>query len=198
MKCPFCIKVCTKCGRLLVAYSGNFKRQKEGKWGLRANCKRCDKQYREENKEYCAEYNKQYREERKEQIAEYKKQYYEENPHIYFNNNNKRRSKEENQGSGVTKEQWLEMMIFFDFKCAYSGEKLNNKEVRTVDHIIALNNGGLNEIWNCVPMYKSYNMSKHTKDMEQWYRQQEYFSEERLNKIYAWIEYAYEKWGKEE
>ena len=49
MKCPFCIKVCTKCGRLLVAYSGNFRRQKEGKWGLRASCKRCDKQYREEN-----------------------------------------------------------------------------------------------------------------------------------------------------
>ena len=90
------------------------------------------------------------------------------------------------------------MMIFFDFKCAYSGEKLNNKEVRTVDHIIALNNGGLNEIWNCVPMYKSYNSGKGVKDMIDWYRQQEYFSKERLNKIYQWIEYAYEKWGKEE
>ena len=247
MKCPFCIKVCTKCGRLLVAYSGNFGRQKIGKYGFRADCKICraekkkqyreeykeqiaeknkqyyeknkeyyvekNKQWREEHKEYYAEYHKQwrednkeqiaekkkqYREEHKEQIAEYNKQYYEENPHIYFNHHNKRRSKEENQGNGVTKEQWLEMMIFFDFKCAYSGEKLNNKEVRTVDHIVPLNNKGLNEIWNCVPMYRSYNTSKHTKDMEQWYRQQEYFSEERLNKIYAWIEYAYEKWGKEE
>ena len=225
MKCPFCIKVCSKCGRLLVAYSGNFKRQKRGKWGLYASCKRCDKQYREENKEQIAEYNKQYyeenkekladynkkyreenkeyyaeyykqyREENKEKLAEYNKKYREDNPHIQFNNHNKRRQIEENQGNGVTKEQWLEMMKFFNFKCAYSEEKLSKKEVRTIDHIVALNNGGLNEIWNCVPMYANYNYSKHTKDMEQWYRQQEYFSEERLNKIYAWIEYAYEKWG---
>ena len=273
MKCPFCIKVCTKCGRLLVAYEGNFRRQKGGKWGLRANCKRCEKQYYEENKEqiaekrkqyyeenkeqikeyhkqyreehkeqikeyhkqyreehkeqikenkkqyyeenkeyfteynkqyyeenkeYFTEHNKQYKEEHKEEIAEYYKQYCEENPHIKFNASNRRRSKEENQGNGITKEQWLEMMIFFDFKCAYSGEKLNNKEVRTIDHIVALDNKGLNEIWNCVPMYRPYNTSKHTKDMEQWYRQQEYFSEECLEKIYQWIEYAYEKWGKEE
>ena len=198
MKCPFCIKVCTKCGRLLVAYSGNFGKQKRGKYGFRADCKICmtkyKKQYYEENREHY----KQYREENKEHYTEYNKQYYEENPHILFNANNKRRSKEENQGNGITKEQWLEMMIFFDFKCAYSGEKLNNKEVRTVDHIVALDNEGLNEIWNCIPMYKSYNSSKGIKDMLDWYRQQEYFSEERLNKIYVWIEYAYEKWGKEE
>jgi 5-methylcytosine-specific restriction endonuclease McrA len=242
VKCPFCIKVCTKCGRLLVAYSGNFRKAKKGKWGLYASCKRCEKQYYEEhkeqiaekskqyyeenkeyyaekskqyyeeNKEYYAEYmkqyyeenkeqiaerNKQYREENKEQIAEHMKQYREENPHIQFNAHNRRRSKEENQGNGVSKEQWLEMMIFFDFKCAYSGEKLSSKKVRTVDHIVALDNGGLNEVWNCVPMYRNYNTSKHTKDMEQWYRQQKYFSEERLEKIYQWIEYAYEKWGKE-
>ena len=154
------------------------------------------KQYYEKNKEQIKEKNKQYREEHKEEIARRMKQYYEENPHILFNEHNRRRSKEKNQGNGITKEQWLEMMIFFDFKCAYSGEKLNNKEVRTVDHIIALNNGGLNEIWNCVPMYRSYNTSKQTKDMEQWYRQQDFFSEDRLVKIYQWIEYAYNKWAK--
>ena len=49
MKCPFCIKKCTKCGELLVAYEGNFRRQKGGKWGLYASCKRCVKQY---NKQY--------------------------------------------------------------------------------------------------------------------------------------------------
>ena len=158
-------------------------------------------QYYEENKEEIAEKQKQYREENKEEILEKQKQYREENPHIFFNASNKRRQLEENQGNGITKEQWLEMMIFFDFKCAYSNIYLGNKEnknIRSIDHIVALDNGGLNEIWNCVPMYRSYNSSKNTKDMEQWYRQQEYFNEERLEKIYQWIEYAYEKWGKEE
>ena len=195
MNCPYKVKVCTKCKRILIACEINFKKAKKGKYNLASQCKVCEKKYREENKEHILEYMKQYYEENKEQIVEYHKQYYEENPHIQFNERNKRRSKEENQGSGITKEQWLEMMIFFDFKCAYSGEKLNNKEVRTVDHIVALDNGGLNEIWNCIPMYRNYNSSKGVKDMLDWYRQQEYFSKERLNKIYAWIEYAYNKWA---
>ena len=87
MKCPFCIKVCSKCGRLLVAYSGNFKKNKKGKWGLYSSCKRCDKQYRGENKEQIAEKNKQYREEHKEQIVEYQKQYREENKEYYVEKN---------------------------------------------------------------------------------------------------------------
>ena len=30
--------------------------------------------------------------------------------------------------------------------------------------------------------------------MEKWYRQQDFYSEERLAKIYEWCEYAYKKW----
>ena len=32
-------------------------------------------------------------------------------------------------------------------------------------------------------------------NIEEWYIQQPYFSEERLIKIYVWCEYAYKKWG---
>lgn len=56
-----------------------------------------------------------------------------------------------------------------------------------LDHIVALKNGGTNYIWNIVPCNHSPNESKGTKDMESWFRQQEYFSEERLNRIYEWI-----------
>lgn len=255
MKCPFYIKVCTKCRKLLVAYSGNFRKTKKGKYGFIGRCKECDKQYREEHKEEISEKNKiyyeenkeeildrnkeyyenhkkeiseqhknyreknkdilkekrieyynenkktirkkqkQYYEENKEQIAKFQKQYYKENPHIFFNNNQKRRHLEENQGRGITKEQWFEMMCWFDWCCAYSGEYIGgDSEDRTIDHIICLNNNGLNEPWNCVPMFKSYNTSKHANNMEEWYKQQPYFSEERLLKIYAWCEYAFKKW----
>lgn len=34
--------------------------------------------------------------------------------------------------------------------------------------------------------------------MEEWYQQQEYYSEERLNKIYEWQEYAKNKWNNKE
>ena len=31
--------------------------------------------------------------------------------------------------------------------------------------------------------------------MEQWYKEQDFFSEERLSKIYKWCEYAKNKWN---
>ena len=272
MKCPFVIKQCTKCNKLLVAYSGNFKKNKGGKWGLYPSCKECDKIYREEHKDKAREYGKTYREENKEKLKEDKKEWYEdnkervlemrkeyyeenkeeiseyqkqyreehkeeldrkskeyrennkeeinrrsrerykknreenlkkrkkyreENPHVQFNNHNKRKHLEEVRGRGISKEQWKEMFDFFGWCCAYSGKYLggdNTDRHRTIDHIVALSNEGMNEPWNCVPMLKTYNTSKYTNNMEEWYIQQEFYSEERLQKIYAWCEYAFNKW----
>lgn len=246
--CPFCIKVCTKCGEILVANETNFRKIKSGKYGLRAECRNCEKEYNNEymqnndekykqikknsNKKYykknkeeilkkqknhreecieeMKEKEKQYREKHKEKIAECKKQYYKKhkeeisdyhrqwrrnNPHIKFNNHNKRRQREKNQGNGISKDQWLEMMDFFEWKCAYSGEYIGgDSEFRTIDHIIPLSKGGEHEIWNCIPCYGIYNYSKYNKDMLEWYTQQEFYSEERLNKIYEWIEYTKNKY----
>ena len=91
------------------------------------------------------------------------------------------------------------MMEFFDFRCAYSGKYIGgDSDKRTIDHIIALNNGGEHEIWNVVPMYANYNYSKHTKDMLEWYLKQEYFDIDRLTKIYEWRIYAYWKYKGDE
>lgn len=258
MRCPFKIKICNKCKRILVANKINFGVY-NSKDGLRNTCKKCrrsegkkyyqenketilekHKEYREENKEQIKEikkryyqenkesileYNKKYKEENKEQIKEKNKKYYEthkeemsekrqlyyqenkeqilekckkyykDNPHIYFNARSKRREKEENQGSGISKEQWLEMMDFFEFKCAYSGEYIGgNSKFRTIDHIVPLDKGGEHEIWNLVPMHLSYNSSKRANDMLEWYMKQDFYSEERLNKIYEWVKYAFEKY----
>ena len=285
MNIPYAMRRCTKCGEWLVANNYNFYKQKNGKWGLKSRCKKCDKQYyennkehikeyrennkeyfkeyvkqwreekkdyrkeyekqyrennkerckesekkwrennkeykkeyvkqyyennkeyikeykkkyRENNKEYFKEYVKQWREENKDYRKEYEKQWRENNFHNEFNRRNKRRIKLENQGRGITKEQWLEMFKFFDFKCAYSDISLGYKENRSIDHIIAIDNGGLNEPWNCIPMVKSYNSSKNKRvDVMNWYMEQEYFNEDRLNKIVEWQIYAYEKWGGEE
>ena len=45
-------------------------------------------------------------------------------------------------------------------------------------------------------MKRGYNTSKSTKNMLEWYLQQEYFDIDRLTKIYEWRIYAYEKWGR--
>lgn len=259
MKCPYCIKKCKECGRLLVANGINFNKHNGCKYGVQNKCRECKssynkthyddnkeykkemskkysqqnkekrkeqnkqyyennkeeinrkrKEYYKENKEIELRKNKEYQEKHREKIKEQRKEYYEENkdrlkeekkvyyknnPHINFNNSAKRRKREENQGNGISKEQWLEMMEFFNWKCAYSGITLD-KNNRSIDHIVALNNNGEHEIWNCIPMYMPYNSSKNTNNILEWYIQQEFFSEERLNKIYEWVKYAESKWNK--
>jgi hypothetical protein len=77
-------KVCTKCGeeKPLNEYS----KQRNGKFGLTARCKKCDKDYRGANKEHYKEYREshngsqtQYRESNKGIIKEYQKEYRESN-----------------------------------------------------------------------------------------------------------------------
>ena len=85
------------------------------------------------------------------------------------------------------------MMKFFNWTCAYSEEYIggsNNKNIRSIDHIVPLDNGGEHEIWNCVPMLKSYNSQKRISNMLEWYLKQPFFSIERLTKIYEWRIYA--------
>mgnify|MGYP002984871854 FL=1 len=174
----------------------------------------CKKQYYEKHKEHLSEYYKDYYNKNKEKISEYKKRYNEQNKEYIreydkqrnktlkrkickFNSTSKRRLKEENQGNGIKQNQWLEMMDYFDWKCAYSNVDLT-KENRSIDHIKPISLGGEHEIWNVAPMLKNYNYQKQDKKMLQWYKKQDFFSEERLQKIYEWQEYAYNKWHKNE
>ena len=137
-------------------------------------------QWYQDNRGKMLEYGKQYRQTPQGQVSE-------------FNKHNRRRIKEEQQGTGITKDQWLECMSFFDWRCAYSGEKLK-KDTRTLDHIVPLKQGGEHEIWNLVPMTRSLNSSKCANDMLEWYKEQDFYSEARLAKIYEWQEYARKKW----
>ena len=203
MKIPYVFKKCNNCGKWLVASIDNFYKSKGGKYGLEGRCKECrkkqHKQYRDANKEKRHKYHKQWQQNNKKKVAKYSKQYYQspQGQVVDFNKRQKRRIKEEEQGTGITKEQWLEMMNFFDWKCAYSGETLT-KDNRSVDHIIPLNSGGDNMIWNCAPMTRNLNSSKCDKDMLEWYREQDFYDTKRLDKIYEWQEYAFNKWYKEE
>ena len=180
-------KTCTKCGETLPATTEYFYKHKSCKYGLSGKCKKC-----------IAEQQKQYYEANKERIAERYNQYH-QTPQGQANSLNRtvrRRARMKNQGNGITKDQWLEMMNFFNWKCAYSSEVLSEKGQRSIDHIKPLVKGGEHEVWNTVPMYRPYNSSKRDKDMEEWYQEQDFYSEEKLQKIYEWQEYAYNKYSK--
>jgi len=74
-------KRCSKCGE--VKPISEFHKNKNGKYGVRADCKLCFKEliknHYEENKEQIKEIKKKYRKENKEYYKEYRKKYYKEN-----------------------------------------------------------------------------------------------------------------------
>ena len=214
MKTPYVIKKCKNCGKLLVACEFNF-RKTNGKYGVHSLCRRCEKEYnikyRKDNKEKIRVKKAEYYINNKDNISEQHKDYYRKNKErllihnkeyrntiqgqlAIFNSNCKHRQLKDEQGRGITVEQYEEMMNFFDGKCAYSGLILK-QETKSLDHIIALSEGGLNEPWNLLPTFFSLNQSKWKTEMEEWYRQQPFFSQERLDRIYEWKKYAYEKWS---
>lgn len=159
--------------------------------------KEYQRKYNKENKEKVAKRRKKYNDSHKEERSLYNKEYYAKNPQSKVNSHNKRRTNKE-KTEDITKEQWYEMMMFFDFKCAYSDEYIggSTNENRTIDHITPLNSGGEHTIWNLIPCYSTYNFSKGKKNILEWYLEQPFFSIERLTKIYEWRIYAYEKWGR--
>jgi hypothetical protein len=83
-----------------------------------------------------------------------------------------------------TSNQWRECNKYFEKSCAYCSE---TRKVLHMDHVIPVINGGDHTRRNIVLACKSCNCSKQDKVMEEWYRQQIFFSEERLQKIYDWI-----------
>lgn len=86
--------------------------------------------------------------------------------------------------SDFTVSQWEECKAFFENRCAYCGEK---SKTLTMEHIIPVYKGGGFTAKNIIPSCGSCNYSKCNKDLEEWYRQQKFFEEEKLKKIYSWI-----------
>ena len=176
-------------------YSKSENRKKYEQSEQRKNSRR---QY-EESKEG-RKVRKEYREsEHGKQVV---REYYasEQGQTMAFNRRSRRREKLNNQGKGITPDQWKEMMEYFNWSCGYSGIVFydSKNKNRTIDHIVPVNKGGRNEIWNLVPMHKPYNSSKKDNDSLTWYKSQDYFSEERLAKIVEWQQYAYDKWATKE
>ena len=182
------LKRCTKCGENKPNTNEYFAFSNKSKGILRPSCKVCDKKHREKNKDKMKEYNKNYYENNKDKIKEYR----ENNKDKMKGYVHKRRALELGNGGSYTKAQWLDTLEYFDYKCAYTGECI--KHNCHVEHIVPLSKGGTSYIWNLVPSTASANLSKQNRDMEEWYREQEYFCEERLNKIYEYQKYMAAKY----
>lgn len=91
------------------------------------------------------------------------------------------RERQKNNGNGQPT-NWpniRELILVQDkFICGYCGDTAN-----AVDHIVPINSGGGDDLSNLIASCTRCNSSKRDQDMEQWYSQQPFFSEEKLNAI---------------
>jgi hypothetical protein len=71
----------------------------------------------------------------------------------------------------------------WDCKCGYCDEPATS-----LDHIVPRFKSGSSNRNNLVPACRRCNSNKASSCMEEWYRQQEFFNEIRLQRLKAWME----------
>lgn len=201
-------KICPKCEEWFIESKDNFYYQ-NGKSGT--NCKRCeikksDKRMREHHDEHLVIVNN-WRRSHMEYKAEHCRKrvangkagkWQQDNPDKIKQYRLKR---EENKTHTISKKEWKDCQEYFNNSCAYCGlpieehfttyrgiTKQGNFQKEHVDH------EGANDLSNCVPSCKTCNSSKHNIDFEEWYQQQTFYSEERLDIIYKWLSEDYKKY----
>ena len=159
--------------------------------------KQRDLRYREIHKERYIKNGRTYYQNHHNELLKQKRQYYVKNKESIIAKNQIRRARIRAALGSFTSDQMRECIKFFNNVCAYSGKEFSKEKINclSLDHIISLVKGGSNFIWNIVPTTFSNNSSKGSKEMIEWYKNQPFYSEERLQRILEWQEYAYQKWG---
>jgi hypothetical protein len=88
----------------------------------------------------------------------------------------------------VTLQQIDARFAIWKNRCAFCGvaasdPRNHGRKRLTVEHVLAITKGGLDEASNIIPACTSCNSSKHNNPVETWYRRQPFFSETRWRKI---------------
>ncbi|MDU1313944.1 MAG: HNH endonuclease [Clostridium septicum] len=151
-------KVCNKCNKELEIKK--YRERPNG--GFYSVCREC------ENK-----YNKYYR---KENPDTYKA--------IHSITEQRRRKMAKKVISTFNNSDWKQCKEYFNNECAYCGRSLKNL---TQDHLIPLSKGGNYTKNNIIPVCRNCNSKKHNKDFFTWYKEQNFYSKERENKIVKYI-----------
>lgn len=99
----------------------------------------------------------------------------------------------------ITTKEWESCLKFFEYKCAYCGISMNESKQKFKEklHKEHVDHEGYNDIRNAVPACKSCNDKKWQFDMEEWFREQSFFTEDRLQKIIQWTTEEYKKYIEE-
>ena len=79
--------------------------------------------------------------------------------------------------------EWEKCLEYFNNRCAYCGAETN----MTQDHVVPISKGGGYTKQNIIPACRSCNSSKNNSYMETWYKEKDFFTQERLDRIKEYI-----------
>lgn len=179
------MRICTECNNAFPETDIYFRKIKTGN-KYYSKCIKCAMQIQNmyhRTEEFKA-YRRHYRKINKGQESLYNSMY-QKNNRVRINFlDQKRRALKRQLPATLTNQDWEECLKYFDYKDAYTGLPM---EIISQDHVIPLSKRGGYVKQNIVPCEKNINASKCNRDMEEWYKKQEFFSEQRLQKIYDWI-----------
>lgn len=150
-------------------------------------------------KGHCHEYQ-QKNPERIQKRKEWEKQYYQEHKehkyqvHLEWNHKNKdrialyrqkRKAHKKEVQNTLTLEQWMQVIKYFDNKCAYCGRELPLEK----EHFMPLSKGGPLTRDNIICACKRCNSSKGNTMYEDWYTQQPFYDKTREKLIISYLGY---------
>lgn len=207
-------KSCSVCGEEKPHTPEYFNRESRAPSGLRGVCKSCtksyDNSYCEDNRERRKQYywknrerelkrQNKYNEENKEKLKIYYKENYERFKPRYATHALKRLSRINRLPDTLTQDEWSKCKDFFGNSCAYCGigeeEHIGkyNQKLHKQRFIASVNKGCFTKE-NVIPSCKACSGGKKDKDFFDWYKYQEFYSQERERMIMEYL--GYDKNGK--
>lgn len=149
-----------------------LKRQKENYLSDKMPFLIRSKHYRENNKERVRQWQREWEERNKEYVKERRHQYYLSHKRQHSQRKRVYRHLKRANCGKMTSEQIQELLEWQNYRCMYCGTDISNDS--TIDHHIAVSQGGSNDITNLVMACRSCNSSKGNKNPFQWYKMREY------------------------
>jgi hypothetical protein len=201
-------RICTKCKRWILENNDNFylRFPKKPKKGFSPKCIICfrkdandhrianrdqnlidQKKYYDKNKDKLNKGSRDWARDHKDRNIESIKKWYEANP------GKQRQYSSIHRVHDITDKEWESCLKVFNYKCAYCGiteknAKIKYKQALHKDHG---DHKGYNDLRNALPACKKCNSHKWQYDLEIWFREQEFFDEEKLQFIKWWISEGY-------
>jgi len=112
--------------------------------------------------------------------------------------------RENHREHDITEAEWRSCLKIFSNTCAYCGISIEQHIIIRSGKLIIMNfhkehvdEDGYNDLRNAVPACRDCNSSKYIFPMEDWYKKQEFFTQERYNKIMWWIIEGYKDYIEE-